>query len=94
MSNLSKRLREWIPGSAFSKKLVDEGADALDAKDKALAWYQERAKSMNAALRVIEDASKTSHERTDAGIRAEAIMVELSLDAGARAMEAMNESDT
>ena len=29
MRDLSKRLRDWVPGSAFSKKLVNEGADAI-----------------------------------------------------------------
>lgn len=30
LRDLVKRLRNWVPGSAFSKKLVNEGADALE----------------------------------------------------------------
>ncbi len=93
MTDLAKRLREWIPGSAFSKKLVNEGADALDRRDKALAWYQERAASINESFRILGESNSIAvHDYHST--RVQVIATELSLDGGARAMEAMNDSET
>ena len=88
--SIAAKLREWIPGSAFSKDLVNKGAKAIEDRDEALLWYQERAASLNKAFRLLAQPSSVAVHNHHV-VRIQAIATELSLDAGQRATKAMGD---
>jgi hypothetical protein len=90
MMSLLQRLREWRSGQAFSTVLIAEAVEAIENRDKALLWYQERAKSLNEHLEQLSGLGKASDAARNA-VTVKAILTELSLDAGTRATEAMRE---